>query len=61
MIRTIFIIQIACLAAAFINVGVTGANNYSQLGWIGKLSCLLILVGFLIQFVITIAGLFKRK
>jgi hypothetical protein len=61
MIRTVFIIQVGCLASLFINVGITGANSYSELGIAGKAACIMILSGFGIQLVITGVGFFKKK
>jgi hypothetical protein len=61
MIRTIFIIQIICLIGAFINVGVTGANDYRELNILGQICCILILVGMLIQFTIQVFGILKKR
>jgi len=61
MIRTIFIIQIICLAAAFLNVVITGANSFSELTMIGKLSCIVILIGFALEFGIVILSIFKKR
>jgi putative exporter of polyketide antibiotics len=61
MIRTIFIIQLFCLVGAFINVGATGANSYSELSIIGQTCCIVILVGMLMQFTIQVFGIFKKR
>ncbi len=61
MIRTIFILQIICLAIAFIDVGITGANSYYTMNAPGKICCIAILVGFAIQFGIMIVSIFRNK
>ncbi len=61
MIRTIFIIQIICLIGAAINVALTGANSYTEMNAIGKICCIVILAGFLLEFIIVVFGIFKKR
>ena len=61
MIKTIFIIQLISLAVAFADEFITKASDFHGLGIAGKMACVIILVGFLVQIVLLLVNVIKGK